>query len=401
MLKLIFAPFLRSFSGIPRTIWLLSLVSLVNRVGTMVIVFMTLYLTQFLHFDIRAAGYVTVFYGIGTIIGQYVGGHLTDRLGYQVVQLGSLILSGIVLLMAMFARDFWVISGIIFLLALFSEAFRPANQVAIRLNSNEITRTRAFSLLRVSVNLACSVALVVGGLLVSLGWQWLFWVDGLTCFLAAAVLVIFMKNEKQAPPQYIEQNMIEIARSAYKDKRFLLFTFFTFLGATVFMQIIWIVPLFFKEVYQWNEAKIGIISALNALIVMCFEMPLIFRIEKKRSSMWFVRFGLVLYGLSYMAFFFPIEWAIGAVILYFILISFGEIFVMPFSTSWATKHSNSTQQGQYMALYGMAYALSNVFSPFIGTQIVAAWGYGSLWIVLAAMSMLAFIGFFFIEEKMP
>jgi predicted MFS family arabinose efflux permease len=402
-----------SFSGIPRIIWLLSGVSLINRTGTMVVCFLTIYLTQQLSFDLRSAGYVLVFYGIGTIVGLYSGGWLTDKIGYKLVQIWSLLLAGAALIGTMYAREFWTMCGMTFLFAFFGDAFRPANQVAIRMNSDDATRTRAFSLMRIAVNLAISVALIGGGLLVRLGWEWLFWVDGLTCF-AAALMLYFFVDKKKTPPQYMSdfeevisgntrvkeetpQQLREI--SAYKDGDYLIFVFLTLIGATVFMQIMWTVPVFFKEIYHWDEAQIGMANALNAMLIMVIEMPLIFRIENKKSAMWFVRLGIALYGLAYLAFLLPANLAVLAVVLYMFPISFGEIFVMPFSTSWATKRSGTARQGQYMGLYGMAYSVSNVIAPLIGTQVIAAFGYSALWVLMLAMSAVAFFGFWYLEQK--
>jgi predicted MFS family arabinose efflux permease len=250
--------------------------------------------------------------------------------------------------------------------------------------------------------------------LVKLGWAWLFWVDGLTCFAAAILLFVFVKEKKRTPQYKSEktvkndQNMpkstlksveTSVEISAYKDRDYLFFVFLTLIGATVFLQIMWTVPVFFKEIYHWNEAQIGLATSLNAFIVTTVEMPLIFRIENRRSAMWFVRLGIVLYGVSHLAFFLPTNWAVLAVILYMIPASFGEIFVMPFSTSWATKRAGTTRQGEYMGLYGMAYSVSNVLGPFIGTQVIAAFGYSALWLLLSAMSAVAFGGFWHLEQK--
>ncbi len=415
MISKAFAHFFQSFRGIPRIIWLLSFVSLINRSGAMVICFMTLYLTQHLHFGIREAGYVTAFYGLGSILGQYVGGHLTDRIGFYRVQILTLLFNGLILFIAVYIESFVFICAIMFLLSIASEAFRPANQVAIRTHSDEATRTRAFSLMRVSVNLAIGLALSIGGLLVSLGWYWLFWVDGLTCFAAAFLLYFSLKETRQptkkeqlkrtanlqVPPSVSEpKTSIMPQKSAYKDRDYLFFTFLTLLGATVFMQIMWTVPLFFKEVYGWSEAKIGAVTAINAAVVMLIEMPLIFKIEKKRPMMWFVRLGIVLYGLSYVAFILPHSWALGIAIFFMIAISFGEILVMPFSTTWATMRSGDARQGEYMALYGMAYSLTNITSPMLGTQVIAAYGFTTLWILMALMAFVAWLGFYYLEMAM-
>ncbi len=416
-MKTLITALFTSFSGIPRIVWLLSGVSLINRTGTMVVCFLTIYLTQQLGFDLKEAGYVLVFYGIGTMCGLYIGGWLTDKIGFRLVQMWSLCCAGATFIGTMYVREFWAMCGMTFLFAFFGDAFRPANQVAIRMNSDDATRTRAFSLMRIAVNLAITVALIGGGLLVKLGWEWLFWVDGLTCFAAALLLFIFVKEKKETPQYKTEKSdknaqnnensrekglknakqNVEI--SAYKDRDYLFFVFLTLIGATVFMQILWTVPVFFKEVYHWDEAQIGIATSFNAFIVMTVEMPLIFRIENRRSAMWFVRLGVVLYGVSYLAFLLPTNLAVLAVILYMIPTSFGEIFVMPFSTSWATKRAGTLRQGQYMGLYGMAYSVSNVIAPLIGTQVISAFGYSALWLLMSVMSAAAFIGFWYLQQK--
>ena len=420
-MKQLLSPLLRSFSGIPRVIWLLSGVSLINRTGTMVVCFLTLYLTQRLGFDLRSAGYVLVFYGFGTTVGLYTGGWLTDKIGYWQVQLWSLALGGIAFILTIYVRGFWPMAAMTFLFAFFGDMFRPANQVAIRMNSDDATRTRAFSLMRVAVNMAVGIALVLGGFLVSLGWEWLFWVDGLTCFAAAIVLYFFLEEQKtpttesKEAPQYstektgknghkslenaakVVENAIDV--SPYRDHDYLIFTFLTLIGAIVFFQLMWTIPVFFKEVYHWNEAQIGLAMALNTAIVMVVEMPLIFRIENRRPAMWFVRLGITLYGLSHLAFFLPTNWAVLAVILYMIPASLGEILVMPFSSSWATKRAGTARQGQYMGLYGMAYSISNVSAPLLGTQVIATFGYVALWLVLLLMSAVTLGGFWYLERK--
>jgi predicted MFS family arabinose efflux permease len=400
-----------SFTGISKPIWWLALVSLINRIGTMIVSFMTLYLTQALHFDIATAGYVLFCYGLGCILGHYLGGQLTDKFGFHPVMWLALLFNGIVLLSIIYVHDFWACCVAFFLLAAASEAFRPANTVAIKSFSDTATRTRSYSLLRVSVNMAIGIALIGGGALVSLGWEWLFWVDALTCFGAVLIVWFFLKNPPNTPPQYLsEKTPILVGNdpptdnkafelSAYRNRKFLFFTFMTFIGAVVFMQLAWTVPVFFKEIYGWSEFKIGVFAAINTAIVMLVEMPLIYRIEKKRPPMTFVQFGIFLYGFSYLVFLLPDSWAVALAIVYMIIISFGEIFVMPFSTTWATHQGGAARSGQYMALYGMAYAVTNAIAPFFGTQVIAHFGYSTLWLLMAGLSIVAWLGFGYLNTK--
>lgn len=400
MLLRLYTHWRNSYTGLPPTIWFLSLVSLINRAGGMVVAFMTLYLTQELHFDIRQAGYVMGFFGLGALAGAYWGGRLTDRLGYYPVQMWSLILNGLMLLLVMLVREFTLMCGAVFLLSLISEVFRPANSVAIAVHSDPETRTRSVSLYRMSVNLGWAVAPALGGLLAEIGWSWLFWVDGLTCLLAALALRLLVPPKTAEPqkPHATDPSQPSAADSPYRDKPYLWFVLLTLLNAIVFMQFIWTVPVFFKEQYHWTEGFIGIVAAMNGLLVFLVEMPLIYQIDGRRPKLEFVRFGLILYALAYAAFMIPAG-HIGSALLFTLGLSLGEIFVMPFSFNYAYARAASHNAGQYMALYTMAYSLANIIAPLFGTQIIAAWGYHTLWAALIGLSAVAWGGFWLLQKR--
>lgn len=402
MLSRIFTGWRNSYRGIPRNIWFLAFINLVNRCGSMVIAFITIYLTQQLDFDIQEAGYVMGCFGLGALAGSFLGGKLTDRLGYYPVQLWSLILNGVMLIVLMLVREFWMMCGTVFILSLVSETFRPANSVAVVRNSDPETRTRSVSLMRMAFNIGWTVAPALGGLLVAFGWDWLFWVDGITCIAAALVLRRLMPPKPSDSVQAIATakstgHVSEAVQSPYRDKQYLLFVLLTFLAAIVFMQIMWTVPVFFKESYHWSESKIGLMMALNGFFVFTIEMPLIFRIEGRRPQLSFVRLGLIMYLISYLTFNSPIG-PFGAAFIYMLVISFGEILVMPFSSNYMYNKASKGSQGAYSALYGMAYSVANIAAPILGTQIIAHWGYSALWYLVAGVSVVAIAGFWRLER---
>jgi predicted MFS family arabinose efflux permease len=390
-----------SYMGIPTTIWFLSLVSLINRCGAMVIAFMTVYLTQHLGYGIKEAGYVMGCFGVGALAGAFAGGKLTDRFGYYNIQIISLVLNGIMLLVVMTLQDFWLMCVAVFFLSLVSEIFRPANSVAIAQHCTPETRTRSISLYRMAVNLGWTVAPALGGLLAAIGWHWLFWADGITCILAA-VLLRFLVPPVTAVPAVESEPATEGASptSPYTDRIFLAFSALTVLNAIIFMQILWTVPVFFKEVFHWNEARIGLVAAVNGLIVFLVEMPLIYRMEGRRSPMAYIRTGLVLYGLAYLALSIHFGSGLLPAVTYMIIMSFGEIFVMPFSTNFVFGRAQSHgSQGQYMAIYSMSYSVANILAPLIGTQIIAGWGYSALWYAMGVAALLTIVGFWWLEGR--
>lgn len=403
MLSRFFTHWKDSFAGIPVRIWLLSLVSLVNRCGSMVVVFLTIYLTKHMGFGIQEAGYVLGCFGSGALLGTFLGGKLSDRIGYFPIMIWSLLLNGLVLVSLIWVHDFWAMCVAVFMLSAVADAFRPANSVAISQYCSPENRTRSISLYRMSINLGWAVAPALGGLMVGLGWHWLFVADGVTCILAAILLWVYMAPKsgervlnKNLPEQ--DERPKTAAPSPYRDGPFLVFIVFTTLNAIVFMQFLWTVPVFFKDSYHWSEQTIGLVSAVNGLLVFMVEMPLIYGIEGRRSRLHYVRLGLVLYAVSYLSFLFPPGGLITAMI-YIVAISFGEMFVMPFSSNFVFGYATKGSAGSYMALYGIAYSVANIIAPVLGTQVIALWGYEVLWLVLGVLVAISWIGFWLLEKK--
>jgi len=341
-------------------------------------------------YDITYAGYAMAIYGGGAIAGQQLGGYLTDRIGYKKVQLGSFILTGTMILILMKMHNFIMLCGVLFLLNMVSEAFRPANSVAISAYSSNETRTRSFSVMRMAFNLAVSFALTFGGWLITLGWHYIFWVDALTCFAAGlALFLLIPEGESQKEEDHHPQAEAPPFISPYRHRLYGRFIVITFLGAMSFMQIIWTLPLFFKTVYGWDEFRIGAVSAVNGVVVLFSEMPLVHRLEKKWPHLGIIRMGLFIYAFSYLLLCLPYSWPWISALMYMIWISFGEIMVMPFSIAWATRIAPQGRQGQYLSAYGMAYVVANIAAPLMGTQIIHHFGYHVLWLVVAAISLAA------------
>jgi predicted MFS family arabinose efflux permease len=372
----------------------------------MVMSFLTLYLIGSLHFSLPQAGYAVAAFGAGAVGGQFLGGRLTDTIGYQKTQLITLIGNGLGFFSLLFVEKFEMMCLTLFVCNVFGEAFRPANTVAIRMNSTPETLTRSFSLIRLAANLALSIALVFGGALVAYGWHYIFWVDALTCWAAAVALWILIPEIKKtasvsplgAP---LPADIVPLPKnsiSPFRDTHFLFFVFLTFLGAMVFLQIVFTVPPFFKNVYHWDEQTIGMIAAINGCMVMLVEMPLIFGIENKRSKLWFVVLGIMLYLVSYAVFLLPIEFKWFAAVFYMVVISFGEIFVMPFSTNWAMSRASEVNQGQYISMYGTAYSAAFIVAPIVGTQVIHRYGYDALWLLSCGLMLFTAAGFVLLKQ---
>lgn len=391
-----------AYGGIPRPVWLLALVMLVNRSGTMVIPFMTVYLTRQLHFTLGQAGLVMSLFGVGSIAGAYIGGRLTDRFGHYFVQVASLLAGGLGFIGLGQLTTLPQISTGIFLLSLTAETFRPANGAAIAQYSNPENLTRAYSLNRLAVNLGWSVGPVLGGFLAILGWNYLFWVDGLTCILAGLVLWLFLPrpavNAKIADHPD-GKNVPVPVQSAYRDKPYLWFVLFTMVNAIAFFQFFFVVPLYFRQSLGLNEFEIGLVMSFNGVLIVAIEMLLVYRLDGRRSPLVYVIWGVLLNGLAFLLLNILGNLVVAAVLTCVLAITLGEMLSMPFLNAfWASRASNGNR-GQYAGLYSMGYSVAHILAPAVGTQVAQRAGFGVLWFLIAGCCGVSALGFWWLQRQ--
>ena len=387
-----------AFGGLSRQVWLLALVMFINRSGGMVIAFLTLYLTLKLGFSITAAGFVMVVFGIGSICGTFMGGKLTDKIGYFPVQLWSLLLGGIMFLLISQTQNYYTICTLVFLLSAFGEAYRPANTASIADFSTPQTFTRSVSLIRLAINLGWSIGPAIGGFLASREYKLLFWADGLTNIGAAVLVFLFLRGtRRQKTDNQVVTPKTNPKDSPYKDQKYLVFLVLTTLYAVAFFQLFTIGPLFYKQVCKLTEIQIGYILGLNGLLVALVEMILIYKIEGKFQKLSLISFGVSLVVVNYAIFLFTNNYAWLIVGIVFATLS--EIFAMPFMNSFAIERSKPHNRGQYSALHSMTWSVAQISAPLIGTQTIAHFGFDALWYVLGSFGIISAVGFKWLEGK--
>jgi predicted MFS family arabinose efflux permease len=388
MLRSSIAIYRNAYLGLSASTWWLAFVMFVNRAGAMVLPFMTVYLREEMHFSIAAAGWEVAFFGVGAILGNFAGGKLTDRIGFSHVQFWSLFLNGILFLVLGQMQTFWQIAGCMFALGSVGEAFRPANATAIAHYSLPENRTRSYSLNRLAVNLGFSIGPAVGGLL---AYQYLFWVDGLTCLIAAILLRVAL------PRSTIDRrDDVKTARneaSAWRDMTYLKFIFFVFLSALCFLQMLSLLPVFYKEELNFSQPEIGLLLALNGLLIVFIEMVLVFKLEGKRPPAHYISLGAFLIGASYLMLNLPLAGLVVALVA-MIIITVGEMLMFPFINTFWVSRSSQHNRGQYASIFTMSFAFAQVLAPTLGSQVVQHSNYHLLWYMVFAVCTLASIGFY-------
>jgi len=396
----IFKSYASAFANIHRNIWVLSIAMFINRSGALVLLFASLYLTKDLHFSFGTAGLIMSFYGIGSVLGSYAGGWLTDRRDHFTIMIVSLILSGAILFLLIPAKDPFVIGTIIFFYAFVSDIFRPANSKAITLYSTPENRTRSVSLVRLAINLGFSVGPAAGGFLaMHFGFHLLFILDACTSFGAALLLIKYLPKQTKEEKNSIKSQIRQKESSAYRDLPYMVFIALIALYGTCFFQLFASVPQYFSKVCLYNEDVIGLLLGMNGLLVVLIEMPLVAALEGKKKTFPFiiwgticlpVAFGILLLGRGL------IVWSL----VYTLIITLSEILAMPFMMNIALSRPAKERQGEYSALYAISYGISNIIAPLIGLYIADLYGFSTMFMVFIFLSVSVAFGFWRLKKQM-
>lgn len=388
-----------AYTGLSKSTWLLSLVMLINRSGTMVVPFLTIYMTQRMGVGIGKAAMVMSIFGAGSIVGALIGGKITDRFGFYYVQLVALSGGGIVFMLLGLMKSYAAICVTTFFLSLVNEAFRPANTVAVAHYSTEENRTRSYSLNRLAINLGWAVGSALGGFIAAHSYHLLFWVDGITNILAAILLYALMAPSRNQHTQQRPYSKPVTSQSVYRDKQYLVFIGLQILFAMCFFQLFSILPVYYKSQLHISESYIGLVMSCNGVLIVMIEMILVYKLEGRIHKLNAIAAGTLLVGLSYgilNAHFIPV------LLLPFIsmlIVTFGEMLAMPFMNSYWIARTNAGNRGAYAALFTMAWSAAQVLGPFLGGQVAEHYSYDLLWWISGSLCLLLSIVYYFMGKS--
>jgi predicted MFS family arabinose efflux permease len=369
-------------------VWLLFATNLINRAGMMILPFLVLYLTRELGFSPSRAGAMLAVYGASAIVFGPIGGRLSDRFGALRVMRVSLLASGCVLLLFPMAQHFVPVAGMTVLWAGFGEMFRPASLAAISHVVAPGQRRQAFALNRLAINLGMSIGPALGGFLATVSFRAMFVVDAVTTLLAGAVLTLapwraFSGVNSEARARDAES----IAPATiFRDTIFLVFLGGVFLVGIVFYQHESALPLYLVQYLHLSPAFYGLLFTINTLLIVALEVPL-----NTATAHWpntrLLIIGCLLFAVGFGAL--GVIASPKGVVATVVVWTFGEMMLFPALSAHMAEIAPEDRRGVYMGAYSVSLSMSLTVGPWMGTQLLGAFGPVTVWSVMFALGVLA------------
>lgn len=398
MLKSSFQKYINNFKGFSREIWILAIITFINRAGTMVLPFLTRYLKEDLGFSYGQVGWIMVFFGLGSMLGSWLGGKLADKIGFYKIMVFSLFTSGLMFFGIQHVTSFYGLCLGMFLIMTIADMFRPAMFVSLSVYAKPENRTRALTLVRLAVNLGFAAGPALGGIIImGMGYQGLFWVDGSSCIIAILIFALLVKEKKKIDISSHLNTLETAVVSVFKDRIFWIFLFVCFITSMLFFQLFTTLPIYHHEQFGLTEVQTGLLMTLNGLLIFFFEMPLVSILERKNT----LKLQIILWGSIFMTlslFVLLIDIWAGVLVVSILFMSLGEMFIFPFSNSFALSRAPMGHEGRYMALFTMSFSLAHIASSKVGMGIISVYGYETNWLFMGTLGIVSIAGCIWLKK---
>lgn len=400
-MKRIFNIYVDSFKGLNNDIYVFGLMMLINRIGTLILPFLTLYITKELGWTTVDAGTATMWFGLGSLAGALIGGEMTDKIGYYKTMAISLFSASVFFYGLQFVSEFYMFCGFLFLSSLLADIIRPALWTGLTYFTDKENQTRAVSLLRMAFNAGIAIGPAFAGTLIEkYGYHLIFTVDGATCLAAGIFLLVFVKDKKKKESEDVVEEVVEEdgGVSPYRDVLFMTFMVLNILMLISFFQILFTVPLFMTEILGYSEKGVGYFYTVNGLLILIVEMPLVYFLENHFSKFKSMIIGALMMGASVLIFIFPVP-ALAMIVFYTFFVSIGEIINFPFISSASMDRATKGTIGKYMSVNTVMFSVALIIAPKVGTLILDAYGYTILFIIMFLFCVISVIGLYAIQHK--
>ena len=383
------------FNEYPRTFWTLNGTVFIDSLGgALLFPFFALYVTQKFDVGMTEVGILFAILSGTRIIGSFLSGALTDKIGRRSLMIYGLIFSaGSSLMMAFIEEMAFFYIAVIFV-GLLSSLGGPAQQAMIADILPEKQRADGYGLIHVSDNMAHTIGPMVGGLLAGISYILLFWVDAILSIITAVIIYFALPESKpQKSEKQAEESLGKIMSGYWRVAQN--GVFMAFFGIAILMKLVsrqmgTTLSVFLYDVHAVPPQGYGWILSLNAAMVVLFQF-MITRKTSKYKPMKVMAVGTLLYAIGFAMYGF-----VSTMLFFFVamaIITIGEMFISPIGQSMVARFAPEDMRGRYMAFYGFSWTIPSLFGPLAAGLIMDNYDPNLVWYLAGIIGLIAAFGY--------
>lgn len=386
----------------PRKFWLVVFVSFIDRVGgTLLFPFFSLYITQRFGVGMTQAGLVLGLFSIFGLLGNVIGGALTDRFGRRKLILFGLVFSALSTLTLGLVNEFSLLIPLAMVIGVLSDIAGPAHQAMIADILPEKQRQEGFGTLRVVANLAWIIGPTIGGFIANRNFFALFVIDAaISCLVAVLFYFLISETKPEPHPGQEKESMLATFKGytvVLRDGAYMGFLAAGILMGLVYGQMYNSLSVYLRDQHGIDPQGYGLLLTTSAITVILFQFS-VTRFIKHRPPFLMMAAGTLFYLIGFGMF--GVVTVYGLFALAIIIITIGEMIVMPTTQALAANFAPVEMRGRYMALFGLTWALPATIGPGAAGIILDNYNPNWLWYIGAGLCAISALSFFALHRRL-
>lgn len=386
----------------PRLFWVVVGVSFIDRIGgTLLFPFFALYITQKFNVGMTQAGILLGMSSLFGLIGSTVGGALTDKFGRKQLILFGLVFSAVSTLTFGLVNDLNALYPLMVVVGLLSSVAHPAHDAMIADILPENQRQEGFGVLRVVGNLSWIIGPTIGGVVANINFFYLFVIDAvISCVVAAIIFRTIPETKPEPHAQAESESLLQTVigyRVVLKDFAFMAFTVAGMLMLIVYQQMYSTLSVYLRDNHGTSPSGYGFLMTTSAITVVLFQFW-VSRLIKRRPPFLMMAFGTVFYMVGFALFGVVTAYVLFA--LNIVIITIGEMIVVPTSQAIATNFAPETMRGRYMAIFGLSWAIPSTIGPGAAGYILDNYNPNLLWYIGGALCGLSVLAYYALHLRL-
>ena len=379
----------------PSKFWVVVAASFVDRVGgTMIFPFFALYITHKFNVGMTQAGLLLGTFSFFGMIGSFIGGALTDRFGRKFMVIFGLVFSALSALSMAFANDLRLFYLLAASVGFLSDIAGPAWQAMIADILPEDKRTDGYGLLRVVANMAWIVGPTIGGLMASRSYSLLFIFDAVCSVITASIIFRLIPETKPEPiagelPESFLKTVLGYGK-VFTDWLFMAYIVASMLMLLVYLQMYSTLSVYLRDNFGVTPQGYGFILTSSAITVIFFQFWVTRRV-KHYPPMLMMALGSAFYVVGFSMYGFVTAYYLFVTAV--VVITIGEMIVMPVSQALAANFAPEDMRGRYMAVFGLCWGLPALVGPTLAGLILDNLNPRLVWYIGGALCSLAVLGY--------
>ncbi len=338
-------------------------------------------------------------WAISGVVGNMLGGALTDKIGRKTMLVAGLVLSATSAILMGIVNNLMAFALISTVVGLLSDIAGPARGAMTTDMLPAEKRAEGFGIIRVVGNLAWIVGPALGGLLATKSYMLVFICDAVASIITALIVIWKIPETK---PQATEEAEKETLLQTFKgysqvtsDKLFMAYVIISMLLIFVYSQMYSTLSVYLNQQHAIPAKGYGWLMSMNAILVVLFQFS-VTRSTKKKPPMHMMALATLLYGIGFSMIGFVDQYWMFMVAM--AIITLGEMVHIPTSSGLIANLAPEDKRGRYNAFANLSWGVPNIFSTFFAGLVMDNLNPNLVWTIAGIICLVTLFGYLLMNQ---